>query len=114
MIGLVWNGMMSFGGGWFFLAASEAISVLNRGCNCRKPHTGMYLEFANQHNIDLDGIPAVGDSLRDIQAAQSVGAEAILVKTGNGLTTLKRNPELDVPTFVNLHEAVQYILFTQS
>jgi NitT/TauT family transport system permease protein len=30
MIGLVWNGMMSFGGGWFFLAASEAISVLNK------------------------------------------------------------------------------------
>ena len=26
MIGLVWNGMMSFGGGWFFLAASEAIT----------------------------------------------------------------------------------------
>ncbi len=26
-IGLVWNGMMSFGGGWFFLVASEAISV---------------------------------------------------------------------------------------
>lgn len=30
MIGLVWNGMMSFGGGWFFVSASEAISVLNR------------------------------------------------------------------------------------
>ena len=30
IVGLVWNGMMSFGGGWFFLAASEAISVLNR------------------------------------------------------------------------------------
>jgi NitT/TauT family transport system permease protein len=29
MIGLVWNGMMSFGGGWFFLVASEAISVNN-------------------------------------------------------------------------------------
>jgi NitT/TauT family transport system permease protein len=29
MIPLVWNGMMSFGGGWFFLAASEAISVNN-------------------------------------------------------------------------------------
>src|SRR5579862_8058129 len=29
MIGLVWNGMMSFGGGWFFLAASEAITVAN-------------------------------------------------------------------------------------
>ncbi|KOV60649.1 sulfonate ABC transporter permease [Streptomyces sp. MMG1121] len=29
-IGLVWNGMMSFGGGWFFLVASEAISVNNQ------------------------------------------------------------------------------------
>jgi NitT/TauT family transport system permease protein len=28
-IGLVWNGMMSMGGGWFFLVAAEAISVLN-------------------------------------------------------------------------------------
>jgi NitT/TauT family transport system permease protein len=27
MIPLVWNGMMSFGGGWFFLVASEVISV---------------------------------------------------------------------------------------
>ncbi|MGA5817639.1 ABC transporter permease [Kitasatospora sp. NPDC094028] len=27
MIGLVWNGMLSFGGGWFFLVASEAITV---------------------------------------------------------------------------------------
>jgi NitT/TauT family transport system permease protein len=30
IIPLVWNGMMSFGGGWFFLAASEAITVLNQ------------------------------------------------------------------------------------
>ena len=83
------------------------------GCRCRKPQTGLYEQFANQYNVDLDGIPAIGDSLRDIQAAQSVGAEAILVETGNGKKTLKRNPKLDVPTFVNLHEAVQYILFTQ-
>ena len=82
-------------------------------CHCRKPQTGLYEQFANQYNVDLDGVPAVGDSLRDIQAAQSVGAEAILVETGNGRRTLKRNPKLDVPTFVNLHEAVQYILFTQ-
>ncbi|MGA5700598.1 ABC transporter permease [Peterkaempfera bronchialis] len=30
VIALVWNGMMSFGGGWFFLVASEAISVNNQ------------------------------------------------------------------------------------
>ncbi|WP_344617454.1 ABC transporter permease [Dactylosporangium salmoneum] len=28
-IGLTWNGMMSFGGGWFFLVASEAVTVAN-------------------------------------------------------------------------------------
>lgn len=31
-IPLLWNAMMSFGGGWFFLAASESISVLNTTC----------------------------------------------------------------------------------
>src|SRR5271163_4532957 len=29
-IGLVWNGMMSFGGSWFFLTASELITVKGR------------------------------------------------------------------------------------
>ncbi len=29
MIGLVWNTVMSFGGGWFFVSVSEAITVLN-------------------------------------------------------------------------------------
>ncbi|MGC2658315.1 MAG: ABC transporter permease subunit [Bryobacteraceae bacterium] len=33
-IGLGWNAMMSFGGGWFFLAASEAISVLITTTRC--------------------------------------------------------------------------------
>jgi NitT/TauT family transport system permease protein len=46
MIGLVWNGMMSFGGGWFFLAASEAISVLNRQYTL--PGIGSYVAAAIQ------------------------------------------------------------------
>lgn len=46
MIGLVWNGMMSFGGGWFFLAASEAISVLNRQYTL--PGIGSYVAAAVQ------------------------------------------------------------------
>ncbi|MBO9539510.1 ABC transporter permease subunit [bacterium] len=44
MIGLVWNGMMSFGGGWFFLAASEAITVLHK--NIKLPGLGSYLATA--------------------------------------------------------------------
>ncbi|MBD0739332.1 sulfonate ABC transporter permease [Streptomyces sp. CBMA29] len=39
-ISLVWNGMMSFGGGWFFLVASEAISVNNK--NYALPGVGSY------------------------------------------------------------------------
>jgi NitT/TauT family transport system permease protein len=44
MIGLVWNGMMSFGGGWFFLAASEAISVGNKTYTL--PGIGSYVQAA--------------------------------------------------------------------
>lgn len=43
-IGLIWNSMMSFGGGWFFLAASETISVL--GENIRLPGVGSYMTLA--------------------------------------------------------------------
>lgn len=83
------------------------------GCDCRKPKTGLFQQFAHKHGVSLDGIPTVGDSLRDIQAAQTVGARPILVETGKGARTLKRNPELDLPVFSNLYEAAQYILFTQ-
>jgi NitT/TauT family transport system permease protein len=44
IIPLVWNGMMSFGGGWFFLAASEAITVLNR--ELLLPGVGSYMAVA--------------------------------------------------------------------
>jgi NitT/TauT family transport system permease protein len=47
MVGLVWNGMMSFGGGWFFLAASEAISVLNK--HYTLPGVGSYVATAVDH-----------------------------------------------------------------
>jgi NitT/TauT family transport system permease protein len=46
MIPLIWNAMMSFGGGWFFLAASEAITVL--GHNYTLPGVGSYVATAVQ------------------------------------------------------------------
>jgi NitT/TauT family transport system permease protein len=45
-IGLVWNGMMSFGGGWFFLVAAEAISVLH--AQYTLPGVGAYAGAAIQ------------------------------------------------------------------
>jgi NitT/TauT family transport system permease protein len=55
MIPLVWNGMMSFGGAWFFLAASESISVLNH--TYALPGIGSYVAAAIHHgNLGEVGI----------------------------------------------------------
>ena len=43
-IGLVWNGMMSFGGSWFFLTASELITV--NGHRYTLPGVGSYVGVA--------------------------------------------------------------------
>ncbi len=53
-IGLVWNAMISFGGGWFFLAASEAITVLNH--NYTLPGVGSYVAAA----VTAQDMPALG------------------------------------------------------
>jgi D-glycero-D-manno-heptose 1,7-bisphosphate phosphatase len=39
--------------------------------------------------MPLEGVPAVGDSLRDLQAASAVNARPILVLTGKGQKTLE-------------------------
>jgi NitT/TauT family transport system permease protein len=44
VIGLLWNAMMSFGGGWFFVVASETISVLNQKYTL--PGIGSYVAAA--------------------------------------------------------------------
>src|SRR5687768_7124424 len=56
-------------------------------CNCRKPATGMFKEIADRFGLDLKGVPAIGDSLRDLQCAAAVGALPVLVLTGKGKKT---------------------------
>ncbi|CAL1239472.1 D-glycero-beta-D-manno-heptose 1,7-bisphosphate 7-phosphatase [Candidatus Methylocalor cossyra] len=79
-------------------------------CPCRKPRPGLFRTFAERFAVDLAGVPAVGDSLRDIEAARSVGAAPILVETGQGRRTRARHPDLDIPIFANLYEAAQHLL----
>ncbi len=45
-IGLMWNSMMSFGGGWFFVSASEAIAVPSMNGNIKLPGLGSYMAAA--------------------------------------------------------------------
>lgn len=57
-------------------------------CQCRKPKSGMLEEIAARYNLgNLAGVPAVGDSLRDLQAAVPLGAQPYLVLTGKGART---------------------------
>jgi NitT/TauT family transport system permease protein len=54
MPGLIWNMMMSMSGGWFFVVASEAISVSNQ--NIKLPGIGSYIALA----IEQRDLAAIG------------------------------------------------------
>lgn len=82
----------------------------NDNCNCRKPKTGLFQQIAATLQCSLHNVPAIGDTLRDIQAAQSAGCYAILVRTGQGAKTLADNPDLTMPIFADLAHAVAALL----
>jgi len=86
----------------------------NDHCDCRKPAPGMLNDIARRLHTELTGVPAIGDSLRDIQAATAAGASPILVRTGKGSRTVS-DPELDksVPVFNDLYSAVDNLLKVQ-
>jgi D-glycero-D-manno-heptose 1,7-bisphosphate phosphatase len=65
----------------------------DEGCDCRKPSPGLFLRLARHYGIALDGVPAIGDSLRDLEAAAAAGATPILVRTGNGRRTEASLPD---------------------
>jgi len=79
-------------------------------CDCRKPKSGNFDSLAKRLRINLDGVPAIGDSLRDIQAAKAAGAKPILVRTGKGEKTLAAGISDGVPVYDNLTEAVSALL----
>ena len=80
-------------------------------CDCRKPKPGMFLDIAQRFNVSLAGVPSVGDSLRDLQAASTAGAQPILVLTGKGKKTNAAGgfPE-GTQVYADLAEAVRRII----
>jgi D-glycero-D-manno-heptose 1,7-bisphosphate phosphatase len=57
-------------------------------CECRKPKPGMLQQIVERFEIDPEGTPVVGDSLRDLQAGAALGFATHLVLTGKGQETL--------------------------
>lgn len=66
------------------------------GCSCRKPEPGLLDGIGREFNVDMKDVPFVGDSLRDLVAAQAAGCRPVLVRTGKGHQTLSHGlpPEL--------------------
>lgn len=51
-------------------------------CDCRKPKPGLLLDVGRRYGIDLATVPVVGDTARDLIAAQAAGCEPHLVLSG--------------------------------
>ncbi len=54
------------------------------GCTCRKPLPGLFTMIGERYGLELRQTHAVGDSLRDLQAAAAAGCVPHLVRTGKG------------------------------
>lgn len=78
----------------------------------RKPNPGMLLEISRRLKCSLQGAPVVGDSVRDIRAARAANASPLLVRTGKGAATLKREAEIcaNVPVFDDLAAVADYLI----
>lgn len=60
----------------------------DEGCACRKPRTGLFDEILARFGVATNDVHAIGDQLRDLQAAHAVGCRPVLVLTGKGRATL--------------------------
>ena len=60
--------------------------------DCRKPKPKMLNMLIEEYGISNENAFAIGDSLRDLEAADRAGVTPLLVRTGNGLKTEKNLP----------------------
>lgn len=81
-------------------------------CDCRKPKPGLITRAEAELDLSLAGSFLIGDSLRDLQAAQSAGMRPVLVRTGKGCSTeylLDESGFSGIPVYDNLLDAVQHM-----
>jgi D-glycero-D-manno-heptose 1,7-bisphosphate phosphatase len=83
----------------------------DEGCDCRKPKPGLLRQVETTFSCKLAGRPVIGDSERDLKAAIAVGADPILVRTGNGAATERALNDKDaVAVFDDLADAVRTLI----
>ncbi|MGA9853144.1 MAG: D-glycero-beta-D-manno-heptose 1,7-bisphosphate 7-phosphatase [Gammaproteobacteria bacterium] len=80
-------------------------------CDCRKPKTGLFKQIAGRFHTDLQGVPVIGDSLKDIEVAENISARPILVRTGYGEKTWQSLADKSrVEVFADLAAAAAHLL----
>jgi D-glycero-D-manno-heptose 1,7-bisphosphate phosphatase len=85
----------------------------DENCACRKPAPGMLLRLAEEHDVDLAGMPFIGDKWSDVMAARAVGARPVLVRTGHGALTASRYATDVTEIYPDLAAAVAALLGEQ-
>jgi D-glycero-D-manno-heptose 1,7-bisphosphate phosphatase len=75
----------------------------DEGCSCRKPAPGLLVQIAERYGIALDGVPFVGDSLRDMQAAHAAGCVPHLVLTGRQASVTQTTLPPSFPPHTQVH-----------
>ena len=93
--------------GWYYCPhlPEGTVAEYAKECDCRKPKSGMLMQAAGEHDIDLSKSFMVGDKERDIAAGTSAGTQTILV--GNTVSDTDSQPTLWA---ADLSEAVILIL----
>jgi D-glycero-D-manno-heptose 1,7-bisphosphate phosphatase len=76
----------------------------DEGCSCRKPLPGLYQQIAERFGVDLEDVPVVGDSLRDLQAAVAAGCEPHLVLSGKSAGLRDQALPASFPPTTRVHE----------
>lgn len=86
----------------------------DEGCACRKPKTGLLEDIARRFGRSISGIPFVGDSPSDIDAARAAGALPILVRTGNLGTDAANAAADDAAVYPDLATAADALVEQQA
>ena len=75
----------------------------DEGCACRKPAPGLLQQIAERYGVTLVGVPYVGDSLRDMQAAHAAACSPHLVLTGRHAHLVSQPLPADFPADTRVH-----------
>lgn len=73
-------------------------------CECRKPKTGLFTQIKERYKLpSLQGVPSLGDSLRDMLASAEAGCEPHLILTGNAERYRSEALDLAFPSGTRCH-----------